>query len=94
MIDWWGVCSNALWIGGGALALAAFSYASWQASVNRQRLRQALGQSSIQTALNVAGALFSLGLAATARSLLEAIVWLILAGLFIFQWLRNRHATH
>jgi hypothetical protein len=94
MIDWWGVGSNALWISGGALALAAFSYASWQASVNRQRLRQALGQSSIQAVLNVAGALFSLGLAATAQNSTEVIVWLILAGLFIFQWLRNRRAAH
>jgi len=85
MIDWWAVCSNAFWISGGALALAAFSYASWQASVDHQRLRQALGQASIQAALNVAGALFSLGLAATARSPLEVIVWLILAGLFIYQ---------
>ena len=94
MIDWWGVCSNAIWISGSALALATFSYASWQASVNHQRLRQALGQSSIQAALNVAGTLFSLGLAATARSPLEVIIWLVLAGLFIFQWLHNRRATH
>ena len=93
MIDWWAVCSNAIWISGSALALAAFSYASWQASVNQQRLRQALGQSSIQAALNVAGALFFLGLAATARGPLEVIVWLILAGLFIFQWLRHRRAA-
>lgn len=92
MIDGWSVCSNALWISGGALALAAFSYASWQASVNRQRLRLALGQSSIQSALNAAGILFSLGLAATAQSTLETIIWLILAGLFIFQLFRKRHA--
>jgi hypothetical protein len=94
MIDWWAVCSNAIWISGGALALAAFSYADWQASVNHQRLRQALGQSAIRAVLNVAGALFSLGMTATARSLLEVIVWLILAGLFVFQWLRNRRAAH
>jgi hypothetical protein len=85
MIDWWAVCSNAIWITGSALALATLSYAGWQASVNHQRLRQALGQSFIQAALNVAGALFSLGMAATAHSLLEVIIWLILAGLFIFQ---------
>lgn len=94
MIDWWGVCSGAIWISGGALALAAFSYASWQASVRRQRLTQALGQSAIQAALNVAGTLFSLGLAATARSPLEVIIWLILAGLFIYQGLHNRRAPH
>ena len=94
MIDWWDVFSNTIWISGGALALAVFSYARWQASIDHQRLRQALGQSAVQAALNVAGALFSLGLAATAHSPLEVIVWLILAGLFIFQWLRNRRAPH
>jgi hypothetical protein len=94
MIDGWSVCSNALWISGGALALAAFSYASWQASITPQRLTQALRQSSIQAALNAAGTLFSLGLAATARSLPEAIVWLVPAGLFVFQWLRHRRTAH
>jgi hypothetical protein len=92
MIDWWGVFSNAIWIGGAALALAAVSWASWQASVDHQRLRQALGQSSIQAALNIAGALFSLGMAATARSPLEIIIWLILAALFVYQWIRDRRA--
>ena len=53
MIDWWGVFSNAIWISGAALALAALSYASWEASVQHQRLRQALGRSSIQAALNM-----------------------------------------
>jgi hypothetical protein len=94
MIDWWGVFSNAIWIGGAALALAALSYASWQASVNHQRLRQALGQSALQAALNAAGALFSLGMAATARSPLEIVIWLVLAGLFIYQWIRDRRAKH
>jgi hypothetical protein len=93
MIDWWGVFSNAIWISGAALALATMSYASWQASVQHQRLRQALGRSSIQAALNAAGALFSLGMATTGRSLLEVIVWLILAGLFIYQWIRDRRAV-
>ena len=80
MIDWWGVFSNAIWISGAALALAAVSYASWQASVQHQRLRQALGRPSIQAALNAAGALFSLGMAATARTPLEVVIWLVLAG--------------
>lgn len=94
MIDWWEVFSNAIWIGGAALALAALSWASWQASVNHQRLRQALGQSSIQAALNIAGALFSLGMGATARGPLEIIIWLILAALFVYQWIRDRRAKH
>ena len=93
MIDWWGVFSNAIWIGGAALALAAVSYASWQASVDGQGLRQALGRSSIQVPLNIAGAMFSAGMAATARYLLEIVIWLILAALFIYQWLRAHRAA-
>ena len=93
MIDWWGVFSNAIWISGAALVLATVSYASWQASVDGQRLRQALGRTSIQIMLNIAGVLFSAGMAATARYPLEIIIWLILAALFIYQWLRARRAT-
>ncbi len=94
MIDWWNVFSNAIWIGGAALALATLSYASWQASVDGQRLRQALGRVSLQVALNIAGALFSAGMAATARYPLEIILWLILAVLFIYQRLRARRTAH
>ncbi len=94
MIDWWGVFSNAIWISGAALALATLSYGSWQASVQHQRLRQALSRASLQAALNTAGTLFCLGLAATARSPFEVIVWLVLTGLFIYQWLRDRRAAH
>jgi hypothetical protein len=94
MIDWWGVFSNAIWISGAALALAALSYAYWQARVDGQRLRQAIGRPSIQAALHIAGALFSVGMAATARYSFEVIVWLILAAQFIAQWLRNRRTVH
>ena len=94
MIDWWGVFSNAIWISGAALALATVSYASWQASVDGQRLRQALGRSSIQVALNIAGALFSAGMAATARYPLEVVIWLILATMFAYQGLRARRAAN
>ena len=90
MSDWWGVFSNAIWIGGAALALATVSYANWQASVDKQRLRQTLGRPTMQAALNVAGALFSAGLAVTARYPLEIIVWLILVALFVLQWFSAR----
>jgi hypothetical protein len=94
MIDWWGVFSNAIWISGAALALATLSYASWQASLQHQRLRQALAQTTVQAALNIAGTLFCLGMAVTAHSPLEIIVWLVLAGLFVYQWIRDRRAAH
>jgi hypothetical protein len=94
MIDWWAVFSNAIWIGGAALALAVLSYASWQASVEQQRLRQVLGHRPIQAALNIAGALFSAGMAATAHYPLEIVIWFILAALFVYQGLQVRRAKH
>ncbi len=93
MIDWWNVFSNALWISGAALALATLSYASWQASVEHQRLRAALKRPSFQIALNSAGVLFCAGMAATARYPLEIGLWLILAVLFVIQWLQARRAA-
>ena len=79
MIDWWLIVSNALWLVGGALVLAAVSYASWRASVSGERLRAALGQPRIRMTLGLAGTLACLGLAATSRSFVEVILWLALA---------------
>lgn len=79
MIDWWLVFSNALWLVGGALVLAAVSYASWRASLSGERLRAVLGRPKIRMTLGLAGTLACLGLAATSRALIEVILWLILA---------------
>jgi hypothetical protein len=83
MIDWISVAANALWIAGLALALASFSYASWQASVARDRLRNHITQPGVQRALNLAGALFCAGQAATSDMLFTAVLWAILSGLFL-----------
>jgi hypothetical protein len=79
MIDWWLVFSNALWLVGGALVLAAVSYASWRASASGERLRAVFGRPKIRMTLGLAGTLACLGLAATSRALIEVILWLILA---------------
>lgn len=97
MIDWPQVLANALWISGAALALAAFSYAYWQAGTHAQGLRVTLRQSAFQLLLRGAALLVCLGLGLTANSPLEAVIWLALAALsaaaFISAWRTVRPQT-
>lgn len=85
MIDWSGLASNALWILGLTAGLATLSYASWQASIHKQKFTARLKQVPIQIALNLAGLLFSAGLAATSDAILEIVLWIVLALAFAAQ---------
>jgi hypothetical protein len=82
MIDWANLAANAAWILGCALALAAFSYGSWQASVYHEKLRQRLAQPGFLAAFSLAGVLFSAGLAALSETTLRLGLWALLAFLF------------
>lgn len=82
MIDWVSVGSNALWILGCAIGLATLSYASWEASVYDEKFTARLRSTPILASLNLAGLLFSVGLAATSDSTIEIILWLLLAVVF------------
>jgi hypothetical protein len=90
MIDWISLLGNALWILGCALALSILSYASWQASLQGIKLSVLLGHPGIVRYLLIAGLLFCLGLTLTSNALIEQILWVILASLFlisiIFLW--------
>lgn len=85
MIDWGNLASNALWITGLAVGLATLSYASWQASLHNEKFRKRLKHIPIQIALNLAGLLFSAGLAATSDTPLEVALWSLLALAFTAQ---------
>lgn len=85
MIDWPNLFRNSLWILGLALALAALSYASWEASLHKEKFRARLNRAPIQVALNLAGVLFCAGLAAIAASTLEIVLWALLAVAFAAQ---------
>lgn len=85
MIDWTGLASNVLWILGLALGLATLSYASWQASIHKEKLGARLKRIPIQISLNLAGLLFSTGLAATSERGLEIGLWTVLALAFAAQ---------
>ncbi|PIX46865.1 MAG: hypothetical protein CO064_00530 [Anaerolineae bacterium CG_4_9_14_0_8_um_filter_58_9] len=95
MIDWLNLAANALWICALALALAVLSFASWEAKADGERLRVVLSRPRWEFTLNLAGALFCLGLAATSDRIWERALWLVLAGLYLFQigfnfWKRRR----
>jgi hypothetical protein len=86
MIDWYALFANSLWVVGCALALAAFSYAGWQASLFHQSLLTRLGSPGILRALSAAGVLLCLGLAALSDYGFWIFLWAILALLFLLQW--------
>lgn len=84
MIDWTNLFANALWILGLSTGLADLSWASWQASATRTRLREQINRPVHQAWINFAGLLFSLGLAATTDRAWELFLWLALALLFLW----------
>jgi hypothetical protein len=86
MIDWVNLAINALWILGCSVALAAISYASWSASMQEIKFTQALKSTGIRLALHAGGMLFCAGLAASARSVIETILWVLLGiGILVHQ---------
>ena len=85
MIDWFNLIANSFWILGCALALATVSYAGWQASVEDKKMCMVLALPGYKISLYAAGALFSIGLAATSDRIWEVLLWTILAILFISQ---------
>lgn len=89
MINWYGLAANFLWIFALALAMACLSFAYWEASSRKVKLRTILENSRYQMMFNVSGILFCLGLAATSDATWETVLWLILTILFIVQPLRE-----
>lgn len=89
MIDWYGLFANSLWILGLSIALATLSYASWQASVLRERTVNLLKTSGSLTSFSIAGTLFCAGLATTSDAVIETVIWTILAFLFLIQLVLN-----
>lgn len=82
MIDWVFLTANSLWILGCAVALATFSYASWQASLHQEKLRARLEKAGIQRALHFSGLLFCAGLAILSEGVIQTLLWAALGVLF------------
>ena len=88
MIDWFNLFANALWIIGCAIALATLSFASWQASERGEKLIARLRSRGAQFWLNLAVALFCLGMAGTESRIVFRVIWILLAGWYLFQTVR------
>jgi hypothetical protein len=85
MIDVWLVVSNSVWIAGLSVVLAAVSWASWKASVERAegaRLRTVLARPGVRLVWALGMALFCAGMAATGRAWWERALWGALAVAF------------
>lgn len=85
MLDWVGLISNGFWIVALALALATFGFASWQATIARQKLRCWLAKPSYQFVFSLAGFLFCTGLAIVNLGIVQTLLWTVLAILFLVQ---------
>ncbi|MEA3350301.1 MAG: hypothetical protein U9Q82_06750 [Chloroflexota bacterium] len=85
MINWYNLFANSLWILALSLALGVISYTRWEAKQQGDRLRDRLDQPQRGIPLNLAGALFCLGLAATSHVWWEIVLWLLLFLLFMIQ---------
>ena len=79
MIDYWNLLANSLWILGLATLLATLSWSHWRASEENVKFRTILARRKVRQALDLGLCLFCAGLAATASSWLERILWGVLA---------------
>ena len=93
MIDVWGVVANSLWVLGLSVLLAALSWSSWAASEEKVRFRAVLRRPGIQRVIDAGLLLFCAGLAATARTWWERILWGTLAVAWgVNAWLARANA--
>jgi hypothetical protein len=75
MIDVWSVAANGLWVVGLSILLAALSWTAWAATAGGDRLRIVIVRSPIRLCIDVGFLLFCSGLAATARTWWERLLW-------------------
>ncbi len=82
MINWWDLLTNAIWILGAALALAAVSLGYYQSQIENSKLKIVLKRAMYAIWLNMAGAVFALGMALTSDRWWEIGLWALLVGAF------------
>jgi len=90
----WDMATNALWIMGLAVVLAALSYASWLADQRKTRLRRVLNEAVFQVPFAAGMTLTCAGIFFHSRSLLERIAWAVLAVLFAAQGVATWREKH
>ena len=80
MIDAWNVLTHALWIGGAATVLAAWSWLDWRSAGSGGGLRDTLGAALWSPAIALGLALACLGAGLGVTPAWERVLWLLLAG--------------
>lgn len=85
MIDWINLAFHALWILGCAVALAALSYASWEASLLGSSLRSRFKEPRYLRPFYLSGFLIGVGAGGAASLWWQKLAWFLLAGLFLIQ---------
>ena len=97
MIDVWGVLSNSLWIFGLAVLLGIWSYASYQASRTKQKIRTILDTLHYALVLDAGLLLFLLGMATTEDRWWARALWFVIsAGVIaeaVWRVVEHRRAT-
>jgi hypothetical protein len=87
--DWLNLARGALWASGLSLALAAWSHASWWASIHRLPLRQALGRNAFIAPFDLGLALFAAAMAWGALAPWERIAWGAVSLILLFLSVRS-----
>ena len=88
MIDWLNLIFNSIWIFAIALALAVVSIAYYQSRQKGEKFRTVLDSSNYALPLNLAGAIFCLGMALSSSKWWEILLWIVLLVLFSRQGLK------
>ncbi len=89
MIDWLNLLFNSIWIIAIAIALAVFSITYYHARQTEEKWKDLLKHAEYAFPLNIAGAIFCLGMAVTSARWWEVLLWIVLMGLFGYQIFQN-----
>src|SRR5262245_26515349 len=92
MVDWIEVISNAFWLAGLALVLAAASYADYRRSLARLPARATWDMLVNSGWARLGGLMFCAGMFLTAGAWLERGLWAVLALYLPYQWWQGQPA--
>jgi hypothetical protein len=82
LIDWRMIGFAASWVTGLAIVLCALGFADYHAASSGRRFREEIARPRVSASINFGLALFCLGLAGSARSWWEIVLWIVLAAAF------------
>lgn len=85
MINWWDLAANSVWILAMALGLAVVSAAYYKSKIENLKLKNVLDKPKYALMLNIAGAVFCVGMILTTNVWWEMVLWGVMTGLFGWQ---------